>query len=488
MSEKKKSFSKNIVYSLINSLTTLLFPVVTYPYVSRVLLPEGVGRYNLAYGVLEYFILIASLGVPLLGTRMVAKYKDDSTLLKEKCSDIFSINFITTIVSFFAFLLFAGLNPKINHNFLLYFVVSLQLLSFCFGVEWYYQGIEDFRFIAFKNLFVKIISGVLIFIFVRTSNDVIIYAMIMMFSTLGYSLINFYKFIKDTHITITFKNVKSLIKSILIVFLIYAASKINSNLDVIMLGFMTGDKGEYNVGIYTTATKIINMAVSLVTSMNVVVLPRVVSIIEDGNKQKANMVLKKMFTIIFALCLAMSIGLFFVSKEVVLVFSGEKYIDSINTMKIMCINVALSSLTNYFGVEVLYANNKEIITGVSILIGAITNIILNSILIPKYIYIGAAIATVCSNAVIFILEYAFSVKYIKCSFLSIDVLKSIFVNATMFIGLFIFGECISISNTYLSLLVKVVVGLSIFIISCGLLWLYVNIKRKESKNEFVKKD
>ena len=466
---EKIRFSESIFYSVINSLVTLLFPIIVYPYVSRVLQPEGVGLYNLAYGVLEYFILFANLGVPLLGTRVVAKYKNDPNEMRERCGNIFYINLITTLVAFVAFVLFAWFSPGIKEHFVLYFVVGFQILSFCLNVEWYYQGIENFKYIAIRNLIIKVICIVCIYIFVNTKDDVMIYAMIMMFSTFGYSIINFLKFVKDTKMKMSFKGTKALFKSILVGFFIYAASKINTNADVVMLGFMTGEVGQFNVGIYTNATKIINMIISIIIAVNLVIMPRITAMLKD-DENGAMKVLNKLFGIVFIMSLTMAVGLYFVAEEVILVFSGELYAESVLTMRIMCVNICLIAFSNFFGVQVLYSKNKEKYTATAVLIGASVNIIINALLIPKMLYNGAAIATIISNAVIVLIEYLFSVKVTKSWFYSKNIIKAIIASIIMGAALVAFGLFVKIENTFLLLVLKVSVGVITFALMGMLLW------------------
>ena len=268
---KEKSLKKNAVVGVCNTIINIVFPLIIYMYTSRVLEPVGVGITQLATSVSSYFELFASLGIPLYAVREISRLREDSQEQYKNAIEIFWTNLINATVMLSLYVVFISLLYGFTLTFYIYLIYGLTIFSTAIGVEWFYKANEEFAYITIRNLIVKILSFVLIVIFVNDKSDLLLYALISIGSILGYSVINFIKFAKTVKLRfIKFKYLKHL-KPALAVFLMTIATTIYCSLDSVMLGFI---KDEYSVGIYSSAYKVTVSVIAVTTAINSIMLPR----------------------------------------------------------------------------------------------------------------------------------------------------------------------------------------------------------------------
>lgn len=485
----------DVIFAILNTLFTLVYPLITYPYVARVLMPEGLGQYTFVMALVEYFALVAGLGIPLYGTRTVASTLQNKDDLRKQSSSIFFINLLSTLVVALLYIGFMFFDKKAMENPTLYMILGLHIFSVALGVEWYFQGRAQFKYIAIRNGITKTVCIILIFIFVKSKDDIVTYAIIMIGSILAYSFLNFLIFAKEVKPTFKLIEIKKHLSPILFVFLIYLASKINTNLDTVMLNYLLGEEGNYAVGQYTAAVKVINIVVDLLVAVNAVLLPNISLMLASGKYEEAYSMLKKAFSMLTFFALPCVPGLIFVAKETILILSGEAYMSAIPIMMLMSINVVITALTNFFGVQVLYANNKEIVATVAIAIGAIINFTINYLLIPIYGLFGASIATIISNLFILIIESFLTNKYFRIKFLNLDTLKTIIGSFLLAVVMYpIYYYNIFSNNPFASLVFKMVIGVVVYSIFSLVLknsvaiYIFNFIKQKFRRKSFKTKD
>lgn len=492
-----KRLRVNVIFSFLNALVTLLFPLLTYPYVSRVLQPEGIGTYNIAFSVMSYFMLFANLGIPVYAVRAVAKARNNPDELKRTSASIVFLHAVSTAVVFGLYTLYVCLASKSAENFWVGFITGFHIISLFLNVEWFYQGKEEYGAITLKNFIVKVFSLILIFIFVKDTDDVVIYAVIMILSVLIYGIFNFIHFLFAAKPRLEGSELKTLLKPVLLCFALYAASRLASGLDVIMIDGLLGDSAEYVAGQYGVATKFVNVIIDLLLVVNTVMLPRLSLQIKNNELEEAKRLSLMIAEIMFLFVLPATIGLIFISKEVTLIFFGELYEPAINTMMVMSGNAFLAVFTNFLGISIIYAYGRDWFTTIAILIGAVVNVVCNLIMIPMYRQFGAAVATVISNGVIFLIEFIGAHKWGYLRYATKNNLKTLIATVLMTACLVVMQFFMNIESMVIGLIVKIAVSVTVYTVSVllmrhGGIMVFLNELRekfcKKKKTETENKD
>ena len=411
---KQKSLKINAALNFIKTIFGLIFPLITFPYVSRVLLPEGIGRVNFAQSIVSYFSLIASLGITNYGIREASKVRDDNFKLNQFSKELLVINLISTEVAYFLFFISIFIIPKFSEYRPLLCVCSSIILFSTLGMDWLYTAVEDFLYITIRSIIFQFISLMLLFIFVKNENDYLIYAGIAVFSSVGSNIMNFLHSRK----IINFKECSKLelkkhLKPIFILFSMAVTIQIYTALDTTMLGFISG---EWYVGIYSAATKINKIVLSAVVSVSAVILPRLAYYTSLNKSDEFNKLVYKGIDLILLFSIPATIGLCLLSKQVILVLSGQSFIEAVNPMRVMNPIIIVIGLSNFMGVQIFMPLNKEKYTLYSVITGATINFILNIILIPKCNALGAAIATICAEFMVTFVQFVFAHKIIRYRF------------------------------------------------------------------------
>lgn len=431
MPNKQKSISKNYIYNTILKVLNIVFPMITFPYIARVLTASGVGKINFSLSIISYFILLSRIGIPMYGIRECAKYRDNKKKLTKTVQEILTINLASLLISIIIFyLILFNSDTLINYKDIL-LILSINIISTSLGMEWFYQAIEEYKYITLRNIFVKIISLILIFTLIRDKGDYNLYAFILVISVSLSYLYNF--FYSRTYVNIFKKysnyNFKRHLKPIFLLFAMSISVSIYTNLDKVMLGIFTNDE---SVGYYTSANKMIKVVVSLVTSLGTVLLPRMSYYIENDLTEEINNLIDKSLNFILLLAIPASVGIFVLAKPIILIFTGSGYIEAITTIKILSPVILILALSNLIGVQILLSHGKEKFTLISTSIGAITNFLLNLLLIPYFKHNGAAIATIVAEISVTITQIYFAYSYLKGN-ISIKNITQYFIGAVLII-------------------------------------------------------
>ncbi|MBP9068757.1 MAG: flippase [Bacteroidia bacterium] len=413
------SVKHNFFFNLINTLIKIVFPLIVFPYVSRILLPEGIGRVNYAEAFVSYFVLFSSLGIPVYGLREVAKHRNDLPALQKKLAGVFSINIVFAIISysilaFLVFFNFIGKEPQ------LILINSSLILFSLLDMEWYFQGTENYKFITIRNVILKMISLVLIFIFIRSNDDVLLYAALLAIGVGGNSLFNFsYVLSKHGKALLKHFNLKFIIssfsehlRSILITSSMALAGSIYLSLDVVMLGQISSNE---EVGFYSASIKIVRVLISVVLALSTVLLPRASLHVKNDEMKQFNDLIKLSFNFICFLSFPCIAGIVILSDSIIVLFSGMNFYPAHQVIELLAILMFLVSMNNLFGMQILYPLNKERLFLIAILIGAAVNVISNLILIPHYNAIGAAISSVLAEFFIFITLFIVNRKFFEAA-------------------------------------------------------------------------
>lgn len=433
---KIKSVKHNFVMNFILTASSIIFPFITMPYVTRVLTADGVGRLNIATANVAYFCMVASLGIPTYGIRACARVRDNKAELSKTVQELLLLNTVTTVIVSAAFVTSLFLIPQYAEERTLFLISGLTLWLNVIGVSWLYSALEQYSYITIRSLIFKVISILLMFLLVRKRSDYIVYGAILVLAAAGSNILNFINMRKF----VTLKRVGELdvtrhLKPVMIFFATSAATSVYTNLDAIMLGFITGNKAAN--GYYDVSTKIKIVLVSLVTSLGVVLLPRLSYYIQQGNKEEFRRVVVKAFN--FVLILATGLMIYFIvfAKDSVLLISGSGFLGSVLPMQLLMPTVLFIGLTNVMGIQILVPMGRERQVLHSILWGAAANFILNLILIPRWQAAGTAFSTLAAELIVLIVQSCYLHDEVL-SILKQLSLKQIFISAAVGTALALF--------------------------------------------------
>jgi len=404
--------------NIILSMSSFIFPLITFPYVSRVLTPTGYGKFSFAQATINYFAMFASLGIPTYGIRICAKNRDNKQELSKVAQELLYINLFTACLSFMALIVAIFLVGKFNEEKAILLLMSLTLFLTAIGMEWLYKALEQYSYITIRSLIFKAIAVVFMFMMIHQPEDYVIYGGISIFAACASNILNFI----NVHRYISLKpskdiNLKKHIKPILVFFAMSCATIIYTNMDVVMLGFMKSDE---EVAYYEAAIKIKKILVSIVTSLGAVLLPRASYYIEHNENEKFLKMTKKAFNFVILFALPLTIYFIIYAKEGIVFLSGEEYLPSVVPMQILMPTLILIGITNIFGIQMLIPLGQERCVLYSEIAGAIVDLIINWLLIPKYGASGAAIGTLVAEAVVLIVQIYYLKKYVKDIDLKLD--------------------------------------------------------------------
>lgn len=455
---KRNSIAKNSVYNIIYKGFTALFPLITTAYIARVLLPDGVGKISYANTIVEYFTFLASLGIPNYGVKLIAKSRKSKYQLKKSLLELLIINFVSTSACLLIYYGVINYIPYFDDKRKLMNVMGSLLFLNYFNIDWFYQGIEEFGYIAIRSIIVKIISLGLILLFVKDKGDYIIYGLILCLSTAGNYLFNFFhtrKYINSYKVT---TNVFQHLKPIFILLAASVATEIYTMLDTVMLEYFHNDSA---VGYYTNSVKIIRMVYTVTVAMVAVFYPRISAYYSEKKTSKINELLTYGTKLIIVIGLPAAVGVFVLANGIVIVLFGNMFQFSTIILQILSILTIIFSIAYLLGHVVLMATGNESIILKATICGAVINALLNLILIPNYSGVGAAIASVTAELTVTIVMLFSSRKEFTLDIPSKFCFSTVFSCLIMGGILYAANLFFTINSVYM-LLLMVFVGVCIY--------------------------
>ena len=391
------SIKKNFAYNMLNVVTRLLFPLVTFPYASRILLADGIGQVDFYNGIIQYVVLLSSLGIPLYAVRESARVRSDANELSKTSLEIAILHAGLTILGYLAIIILCITVERIAENITLFLLLSVTVLFNAIGCNWLFQGVEDFKYITIRSLIVKLISVAGLYLLVKTREDLLWYALMMLLSSVGGNVFNLFRmrlYVKPKSHALNnlqpFRHLKPCLK----IFALNLIISIYCHLDVIMLGFISGDA---HVGYYVAAHKIEIILQSIVTSLGTVMLPRFSNLVAEGKFDEFGRLSQKSIDFIIALSIPMFLGIIVCASPVIKLFCGDSYEPSIMTLQLLAPLTLIIGLSNVMGIQILYPQGKEHLVMISTGVGAVVNFCMNLFLIPLYGSGGAAISTLIAE-------------------------------------------------------------------------------------------
>ena len=393
----------NFVMNAILTMSQFLFPLITFPYISRILLPTGTGKVSFATSVVSYFALFAQLGIPTYGIRACAKVRDDRKALERTVQELFLINLIMSILAYIVLFLAIAFVPRMRQEKALFLIVGLTILFNAIGMEWLYKALEQYTYITVRSIIFKLIAVVAMFVLVHEQKDYVIYGGISILAASASNVFNFFHAHKYVSIKpVGSYNFRQHLKPIVIFFAMSCAATIYTNLDTVMLGFMTSDA---EVGYYNVAVKIKSILVSVVTSLGVVLLPRASYYVECKLMDKFCRITHVALNFVILISVPLTVYFILFAKEGIFFLSGAEYEASIVPMQIIMPTLLFIGLTNIMGIQTLIPLGKEKVVLYSEIAGAVADLLLNVALIPSMASAGAAIGTVVAEGVVFAVQF-----------------------------------------------------------------------------------
>jgi O-antigen/teichoic acid export membrane protein len=387
----------------------MMLPLITVPYVSRVLKPEGVGIFAYTNSIVQYFILFGMLGIGIYGNKRVAMTRDNKEKLSKTFYSIYYLQLMLTCISLVVYLVFVTF---FFHEYkIIAFIQVIALLASVVNCSWLFSGLEQFQKIVTRNVIVKVSGLIAVFIFVKSPDDLVLYIIIMGLSTfIGEMVMWLYVKKYVVFVRIRLKDIFEHFKPTLIYFLPEVAVQVYFVLDKTMLGIFSGSS---EVGIYDYADKILKIALAVVTSLGTVMLPRMSNIFAKGDLEKANVYITKSLEFSTLIAIPMMFGIAGISNEFIPWFLGEEFSRSASVLLIISPAIFLMAWSGVFGAQYLVPLGKMKEYTISLYIGAVVNLILNLILIRPYGAIGAAVGTLCAEFAVTLVQILFIRSHIN---------------------------------------------------------------------------
>lgn len=401
---KEVSLKSNIALNAIKQVCTIIFPLITFPYISRILGTDTYGKYSFGYTYVNYFVLLAALGIPTYAVREGAKIRDDRGKILAFADDIFSINVVTTVVSYVIFFASIFLWDKLDSYVWLLIVQSSAILLNTLGTDWINSIYEDFKYISLRYIAFQIVAILLMFLLVKKPEDYIIYAGINVFANSGPNLMNIF-YTRRKYLKVRFRiseTLKAHIIPMIILFSNTLAVSIYVNSDITLLGIFSTDK---SVGIYTLAAKIYNIVKQILNAVIVVIIPRAAYYLGKNEIERYNSVLNQTIKGMIVLILPAITGLSSLACDVILICGGEDYFTAQEPLRILCIALCFSVLGCFFSNAILIVNQMEKPVLKITILSAVANIALNLFFIPAFDMNGAAITTVIAEFIVLSISF-----------------------------------------------------------------------------------
>lgn len=423
MGNEKKSLKLNFIMNAALTMSAFLFPLISFPYVSRILLPEGTGKVSFATALINYFLMFAQLGIPTYGVRACAKVRDDRRRLTKTAQELLIINLVMTAISYAA--LFSALIfvPRLRQERALYLVVSASILFSSIGMEWLYKALEQYTYITVRSLIFKLIALGGMFLLVRAKEDYILYGGITIFAASASGVLNFIharRYI-DMRPVGGFE-FKPHLKAVAVFFAMSCATTIYTNLDTVMLGFMASNE---TVGYYSAAVRIKNILVSIVTSLGTVLLPRAAYYVEHKKMDEFRTISRKALNFVLVAAVPMMLYFMIFARDGIFLLSGDRYAGAITPMRLAMPTLVFIGLSNILGIQIMVPMGKELWVLGSICVGAVVDVVANLLLIPPFGAAGAAMANMLAEGAVTLVQFILLWSQIKGSLSKIQYWKLI---------------------------------------------------------------
>lgn len=446
------TIKKNFLYSSILTTANYLFPMLTYPYVARVLGVDKIGLCNFADSIISYFLLLSMLGIGTVGIREIAKNKDNQAELNKVYSSLFILNSISTIIALVVLLVATFYVPQLAANKELMFVGAVRLLMSYMQIEWLFKGLEDFKFITIRSVVIKVFYVIGVFAFVRTKNDYVVYFALYTIMVAVNAIVNVWYARSFVHFTVKDIHIKPYVKPFVTLGVYMFLTSMYSSFNVAFLGFTSG---ETEVGYYTTATKLYTILLSLFTAFTGVMLPRMSSLLAKGEMDRFKDLLKRSVNLLTTFSVPLVFLSIVFAPQIIGILSGKGYEGAILPMRIVMPLMLIIGYEQILVIQTLMPLKKDRAILINSMIGACAGLLFNIILVPSFQSVGSSIVWFLSECVVLSSAQYFVTKYTGLKIPIYQFVKNIIVYIPLLIFL-IPIQCY-ISNMVLSLLFGAIV-------------------------------
>lgn len=453
------SIKKNFVYSLCLTLSNYIFPLITYPYVSRVLGVENIGFCAYVDSIINFVMLFSMMGVFYVGLRAIAQNRDDREKRSCTFSNLFIINFILCFVTLLCF------------NITLFFLDDLEryidyiiwgefkIIFNIFLIEWLYRGVEDFKYITIRTIFVKIVYVILVFCLVRTSEDMLAYYLLSIFMVAGNFLVNWYN--KKKYVVFSLKkiNIKSYIPQVLSMGLYTILTSVYATFNMSMLGYLCN---EAEVGYYNTSLKIFHILTGLFTAFSTVLVPRMSAMVmSKDNSEKIQEQISKTFSVIFVTVFPLVYFFFVFADDCVLMMSGIDFLESVSSLRVLLILLIPFSIDQVLILQILIPLKKDKVILLNTSIAAVLALICIFSFVPAFGSTGTAFVLLFSEIIIMVLSLIYIIQKIDIKLPYACFIRS-FITSIPYLILFYIVSLIE--SSFFRLTLGILLGICLFVV------------------------
>lgn len=451
----EKSIKTNSIIYMIRNVMNIIFPLITFKYAAVVIKANGVGAINYSSAIISYFGLIAQLGINTYAIAEGSKLRNNKEKFGKFVNNMFTLNLVSTLVAYLCLAFTIITLSDLNEYRILLIIYSFTILSATIGMEWLFIILERFTYITVRSVIFQIVSLLMLFVFVKDETDVVWYACLTVFASSGSSILNLIYANRIVNLKVSRLNeIRRYIKPVLIIWISNVASLIYINADTIIIGIL---KGDYEVGVYSAATKIIKAICVPITTICTVAAPSLSECIEK-NRNGLNGMVQKIVNFLAFFIFPCMIGTFLLSNEAILLLSGSDFVPGTSAVRILVLDIFLSPVNGFLVSQILIPARKENVSMVAMVFAALGNIVLDILLIPTLGINGAAIATVLSEMIVLIV----CMRYVKNIINIYEVCKHIylyFAASLVIIPVYYFMKCFKLNYIVFSCMTVIVSGI-----------------------------
>lgn len=461
--------AKNYFYNLLLTLANILFPILSFPYVSRILGPEGIGKVQFAFSFSQYFGMIAGFGIPIYGMKEIARHRDELTGRSKVFSELTAIYLLTSMVLSVFYMAAVYIFPYFKAEKDLFNIALLMVLLGCTYIEWVYTGMEEFKSIALRSAAFKIMGLIAMYVLIKQPSDYKIYLCIMIFSFLGNNILSFFLLRGKVQFILSGLQLRRHLRPLILIWGTTLVA-VMADLDTVLIGFLSDNKA---VGFYTAAVKLSKISIPVITSMSVVLMPKVAKYFADGELDSVQTTLDKAFKFVVFFGVPIAFGLALLAPDFITLFSGKEFVEATTSMRVLSLLPLVMGFSHFFLFLILVPAGRNREMFISEFIGLVISLALNFALIPYFRQNGSAVADIFSETCIIVLYFYFITRRFKFSFRWSLILKAA-VSSLAFVPIIILFKELSLSLIY---------KLTVSVAGCTMV--YVLIQSLIFKNDFV---
>ncbi|RGN05373.1 flippase [Segatella copri] len=391
------SIKRNFLYSSFLTVANYIFPLLTFPYVSRVLGVEAIGKYNFTDNIIQIFIIVSMLGIETIGVREIAQNKTDQDKLNKSFTALLLFNAITTLIAILVLFAAIFIVPKFADYKDLLLVGSLKLFSMFLLIDWFYKGIEDFKFITQRTVIIRTLFVVSVFAFVRSPQDCLLYYFLIVFSITINAIVNLLYARKIISFSFDVATIRRIVKPILILGGYSILAWLYNSFSMSYLGFVSTDE---QVGYYATASKFYNIFLSVLSAFAAVMLPRLSLLVSEHQTASFQRLITKSFNVVLTITVPFAIYAIFYAPDIVRLVAGNGYDGAVVPMRLIMPLIIIVGIEQILIIQILMPLKRDKEVLINTIWGAVTGLVLNVLLVPSYLCVGAAISWLVSEMVV----------------------------------------------------------------------------------------